>query len=435
MVIETGGIGLLTAIGLLLLTGACGKSAQIPLYVWLPDAMEGPTPVSSLIHAATMVTAGVYMVARCTPLFVEAPGAQLVVAVIGGFTALLAALIALTQTDLKRILAYSTVSQLGYMFLALGCGSSLAAEAAIFHVFTHAFFKALLFLGAGSVMHAMGDVIDIRRFSGLRRRLPITCGTFACGAAALSGFPLLSGFWSKDAILAAVQEAGQRDAYAWVYRVLLVCGFVTAFLTAFYTFRAFFKTFWGDEELPPEAGEHAHESPPVMYYPLIVLAVFSVLVGLVLGPTGWLTSFLSHTPGWTIPREEHAEHSYWLMGFAATVALAGIALAYLMYGQKSTLPDVLASRFRAAYQLSVDKFRFDEIYGRFAVRPTLMLAEMSRAVDDWVVDGLVRAVAALPALVGRLWLRPLQNGLVQFYALATMCCLVVLLLALWLGKG
>src|SRR6185503_11366312 len=205
--------GVATTICLLLLLGACGKSAQFPLHVWLPDAMEGPTPVSALIHAATMVTAGVYMVARCTPLFGVAPEAQLVVAVIGGFTALLAALIAVTQTDLKRVLAYSTISQLGYMFLALGSGvrehrlATLAVTAAIFHLFTHAFFKALLFLGAGSVMHAMGDVIDMRRFGGLRKALPITHLTFLAGAAALAGFPLLAGFWSKDQILDTLFES------------------------------------------------------------------------------------------------------------------------------------------------------------------------------------------------------------------------------------
>ena len=198
--------GVITAICLLLFVGACGKSAQFPLHVWLPDAMEGPTPVSALIHAATMVTAGVYLVARCTPLYAAAPYAQEVVATIGGFTALLAALIALTQTDLKRILAYSTVSQLGYMFLALGTGSQLGVTAGMFHLFTHAFFKALLFLGAGSVMHAMGGVIDIRQFGGLRRKLPITHWTFLFGCLALSGIFPFAGFWSKDAILAAVAE-------------------------------------------------------------------------------------------------------------------------------------------------------------------------------------------------------------------------------------
>src|SRR5208283_5354951 len=212
----------ITAICLLLFAGACGKSAQFPLHVWLPDAMEGPTPVSALIHAATMVTAGVYLIARCTPLYAASPDAQEIVATIGGFTALLAALIALTQTDLKRILAYSTVSQLGYMFLALGTGSQLGVTSGMFHLFTHAFFKALLFLGAGSVMHAMGGVIDMRQFGGLRKKLPITHWTFLCGSAALAGVPLLSGFWSKDEILGVAYDA---RALEWstrgVYAVLL----------------------------------------------------------------------------------------------------------------------------------------------------------------------------------------------------------------------
>src|SRR5262249_41057251 len=246
----------------------------------------GPTPVSALIHAATMVTAGVYLVARCTPLFMGAPEAQLLVAGIGGFTALLAALIALTQNDLKRVLAYSTLSQLGYMFLALGCGVrgtpslvTFAAVAAMFHLFTHAFFKALLFLSAGSVMHAMGGVIDMRRFGGLRRVMPITNWTFLCGALALAGFPLLSGFWSKDEILDAAWEAGRTPGAYWmIYLILWLTGLVTAGLTAFYTFRAYFMTFWGEVKVPPEAAEHhghaepgshanehaGYESPPVM---------------------------------------------------------------------------------------------------------------------------------------------------------------------------
>src|SRR5262249_22869451 len=262
--------------------GAAGKSAQFPLHVWLPDAMEGPTPVSALIHAATMVTAGVYLIARCTPLFVNAPAAQVTVAAIGGFTALLAALIALTQHDLKRVLAYSTISQLGYMFLAVGSG---AVAAGIFHLFTHAFFKALLFLGAGSVMHAMGGVIDMRRFSGLRKLMPKTHLGFLCGSLALAGFPLLSGFWSKDEILAAAFDAGKAsDKYAGIYTLLFLVGLGTAFLTAFYSFRAYFRTFWGEEKIPQEAGHHAHESPPVMTVPLMILAFFAVFIGLIAGP-------------------------------------------------------------------------------------------------------------------------------------------------------
>ncbi|MCO6459089.1 MAG: NADH-quinone oxidoreductase subunit L [Pirellulaceae bacterium] len=329
------------AICLLLLLGACGKSAQFPLHVWLPDAMEGPTPVSALIHAATMVTAGIYMIARCTPLFLVSPDAQLVVSVVGGFTALLAALIALTQYDLKRVLAYSTVSQLGYMFLALGVGSLAGVTAGMFHLFTHAFFKALLFLGAGSVMHAMGNVIDMRRFGGLRRVMPVTYITFAVGCLALAGVFPLAGFWSKDAVLGAVHdkvhelephdsdshgpaphgpaphgpaphdssphgsaEGGGTQAVerpessadddvtpvfglsnllrGQIFHWLYLLGLMTSFLTAFYTFRAFYLTFHGPELIPPEAGRHAHESPASMTVPLGILAVCSALVGLLL---------------------------------------------------------------------------------------------------------------------------------------------------------
>src|SRR4051794_12074465 len=288
---------------LLLFLGACGKSAQFPLHVWLPDAMEGPTPVSALIHAATMVTAGVYMVARCTPLFVNAPTAQMVVSGIGAVTALLAALIALTQFDLKRVMAYSTVSQLGYMFMALGAAAAgpeaatLAVTAAMFHLFTHAFFKALLFLSSGSVMHSMGDVIDMRRFGGLRRVLPITHWTFLCGAAALAGVPLLSGFWSKDAIFGSLYTASHISTYGAYYGLILAIAVLTAFLTAFYTFRAYFLTFWGAERFPPEAGQHPHEAPPVMAWPLRILAVFALFIGAAVGPTAWFGQYLHHAIG------------------------------------------------------------------------------------------------------------------------------------------
>ena len=269
------GTATITTICLLLFLGAMGKSAQFPLHVWLPDAMEGPTPVSALIHAATMVTAGVYLVARCTPLFVLAPDAQVVVAVHRRRRRrCIAALIALTQNDLKRVLAYSTVSQLGYMFMALGGGggpklATVAVTAGMFHLFTHAFFKALLFLGAGSVMHAMGDVIDMRRFSGLRQVLPITHWTFLCGALALAGvLPLrrASGARTKSWRCSARQPKHGRMAR--YFAVILLARLLTALLTAFYTFRAYFMTFWGEERFPEEAGHHPHEAPPVMAWPL-----------------------------------------------------------------------------------------------------------------------------------------------------------------------
>lgn len=416
--------GLLTAVCLLLFCGAVGKSAQFPLYVWLPDAMEGPTPVSALIHAATMVTAGVYLVARCTPLFAQAPAAQLLVAEIGTFTALLAALIALTQNDLKRVLAYSTVSQLGYMFLALGSG---AIGAAIFHLFTHAFFKALLFLSAGSVMHAMGGVIDMRRFSGLRRVLPVTHATFLCGAGALAGVPLLSGFWSKDEILGGAFERGHAHA---MFTVLFVVGLVTAGLTAFYTFRGYFLTFWGETRIPPEAGHHAHESPPVMTVPLMVLAVGAVFAGLIAGPGLHLFShFLGQTH--TLGIREEEEMHYGLMALSSVVALAGVALAAWIYLSQPGLAGQLARQMQTLYQMSLNKFHVDELYDFFVVQPMTWFAEFCRVVDQFVVDGVVDLVGHLPGSFGKLF-RPIQNGLVQFYALAMTLSVAVFLLAmLW----
>jgi proton-translocating NADH-quinone oxidoreductase chain L len=419
---------LLTVACVLLFIGAAGKSAQFPLHVWLPDAMEGPSPVSALIHAATMVTAGVYLVARCMPLFGMAPDAQLVVACIGGFTALLAALIALTQTDLKRVLAYSTISQLGYMFLALGSGvqehrlAAFAVTAAIFHLFTHAFFKALLFLSAGSVMHAMGDVIDMRRFGGLRKVLPVTHWTFLCGAAALAGFPLLSGFWSKDEILAVTWDASRGGPYAAIYFFLLVSALVTAGLTAFYTFRAYFMTFWGETRLPEEAGHHPHDAPPVMAWPLRILAVGALLVGIVLGPTHLFGGFLEHH--WTAqqfsaqlsPEAATSHLNIPLMLLSALIALAGIGLAYVMYVQKPSLADVARRSLRAGYDWSRNKFYLDELFEALFVRPVERLARLSRILDQHLVDALVDLVGQTPAFLGYL-ARPFQNGLVQFYAL------------------
>ncbi len=438
---------------LLLFCGACGKSAQFPLYVWLPDAMEGPTPVSALIHAATMVTAGVYLVARCTPLFAAAPDAQLVVACIGGFTALFAALIALTQNDLKRVLAYSTLSQLGYMFLALCSGVvgahslvTFAVIAAHFHLFTHAFFKALLFLAAGSVMHAMGNVIDMRRFSGLRKVMPVTRITFLCGALALSGFPLLSGFWSKDDVLAVTWGAGHVSVHGAIYQLLWVVGIVTAFLTAFYTFRAYFLTFHGELRVPPEAeaahhghhdAAHAHgprdsyESPPIMTVPLIILAVFAVGIGFVVGPlmpAAWQFShFLGLAPG--LPAAEEHAVNWGLMGLSAVIALAGIWLAWLMYVRRPELPGKLAHSIQGLYQLSLNKFYVDELYDAFLVKPLLGFAQFCRIIDLHVVDSLVDLAGHVPRLIGARF-RPVQNGLVQFYALAMVLGLTVLLFAL-----
>jgi NADH-quinone oxidoreductase subunit L len=497
----TGGIA--TAICLLLMLGACGKSAQFPLHVWLPDAMEGPTPVSALIHAATMVTAGVYMVARCAPLFAASPTAQLVVASIGGFTALLAALIALTQFDLKRVLAYSTISQLGYMFLALGAGTFAGVTGGMYHLFTHAFFKALLFLGAGSVMHAMGGVIDMRQFSGLKRLLPYTYWTFLVGCLALSGIFPFAGFWSKDAVLSAVHEkAHDHVLYEWLYYV----GVLTAFLTAFYTFRALAMTFHGPERIPSQAGHHAHESPPLMVAPLVVLALCSFSVGIVcIGDAfNWganrFVDFLGATPslaaGPVAATRIEPEFHLDVAGLSTLAAMAGIGLALFLYlGERSearslrrlfnlegidritdpqwvvklervwwiavvsqwlrriglgfivtlggyllgmvslvlSLPLVVAT-FLTPYRLSRDKFYFDEIYFALVVWPLRVLAAVLAWIDRWIIDGLVDLTGRVPVAAGYI-MRGLQMGLVQFYAMAMVLGVLILVASrlIWAG--
>jgi NADH-quinone oxidoreductase subunit L len=441
------GGGVALAICLLLMLGACGKSAQFPLHVWLPDAMEGPTPVSALIHAATMVTAGVYMVVRCAPLFASAAGVPLfeidgeaidagnVVSIIGGFTALLAGLIAITQTDLKRVLAYSTVSQLGYMFLSVGTGSYLGIVAGMFHLFTHAFFKALLFLGAGSVMHAMGGVIDMRYFGGLKRLMPITRWTFLVGCLALSGVIPLAGFWSKDEILAALHEQAHHAdeaghaVQAALHNGLYWLALFAAFLTAFYTFRAYFMTFHGREEIPREAGHHAHESPASMTIPLIILAICSVLVGLLFGPTHYFASFLGRAPslefepiaGTEVEAAFHTE----IAAISTIAALLGISLAAFMYLGERREAETMAGALGPLYKLSHGKFFFDELYNVFFVWPLRVLAVLSYVVDRFLIDGLVNFCGKAPGMIGYL-LRSLQNGMVQWYALAMVLGLVAL---------
>ena len=410
---------------LLIFCGAVGKSAQFPLYVWLPDAMEGPTPVSALIHAATMVTAGVYLLARCMPLFALCSDVQLTVACIGAFTALLAAYIALTQNDLKRVLAYSTVSQLGYMFLALGCAGKtlavVAVTAAIFHLFTHAFFKAVLFLSAGSVMHAMGDTIDMRKFSGLRKVLPITHITFLCGAAALAGLPLLSGFWSKDAILETVLEASKEGSHASIYLLLFVAALFTAALTAFYTFRAYFRTFWGETIIPVEAGEHAHESPSVMTIPLVILAIGAVFVGIVVEPfTHWFSDFLGQSDQLRMASfyEKAEHHLNWpLMLGSSAVAIIAVMLAFWMYCMKPSAAASVTRTFPRWYDASYRLLYVDEIYQMLFVKPMNVLASICKLLEYLVFD-IVRLIGAVPRGFAQL-IRPLQNGLVQFYALTT----------------
>jgi NADH-quinone oxidoreductase subunit L len=430
---------------LCLFIGACGKSAQFPLHLWLPDSMEGPTPVSALIHAATMVTAGVYLVARCTPLFALAPEAQAVVATIGAITALLAALIALTQNDLKRVLAYSTISQLGYMFMALGAAAAgeafaiAAVTAAIFHMFTHAFFKALLFLSAGNVMHAMGNVIDMRQFGGLRKVLPWTHWSFLCGSLALSGFPLFSGFWSKDEIFGVLLNATHHGGYPRLFQAVLAAALVTALLTAFYTFRAYYLTFFGPLRIPAEALAHAahashgddrhgapqiHEGPRAMTWPLAVLAAFALAIGVIVGPTHLFEHWIEQMPT-TLPVKMVA-FEFGLAIASAIAVIVGIAVAYVMYAQPSDRPAKVAAAAGPFYQLSLNKFYLDELANVLVSFPVNAIAFISLLFDQGVIDRLVDEVGAVPPLIGR-FLRPVQNGFIQSYALVMIFGLAIFL--------
>jgi NADH-quinone oxidoreductase subunit L len=431
----------LNAICALLFMGAIGKSAQFPLHVWLPDAMEGPTPVSALIHAATMVTAGVYLVARCTPLFVQEPWMMLMVSAVGALTALIAAIAALTQYDLKRVMAYSTVSQLGYMFMALGAGGGVervitfGVIAGMFHLFTHAFFKALLFLGSGSVMHAMGNVIDMRRFGGLRTVLPITHITFLIGAAALSGLPPFAGFFSKDEILVALSNASQRGGLAPFYAIVFGIALVTAFLTAFYTFRAYFLTFWGETRIPPEAEGHAHEGNWWMKGPLVILAVGALGVGWLFGPaTHEFGLMLENTPNFPrfFPHDvyTHGEISASrVMTLSIILATAGVLFAALFYIIRPGLAKRTATVFWPLYYLSLNKLYFDELYQVFLVKPAEGIAAAFRWIDANIVDGLVDLTGRAAQQVGRIF-QPVQNGLVQLYALASLLGVAVFAVAL-----
>jgi NADH-quinone oxidoreductase subunit L len=410
-----------TAIALLLLVGAAGKSAQIPLYVWLPDAMAGPTPVSALIHAATMVTAGIYMIARLNAVFILSPFALQVVAVLGALTALFAATIALVQTDIKKVLAYSTVSQLGFMVLALGVG---AFATAIFHVMTHAFFKALLFLGAGSVIHGMSGEQDIQKMGGLRTKMPVTFWTFLVGTLAIAGAPGLAGFFSKDEILWHTWAGG----HPWLWLIATV----TATLTAFYMFRLFFLTFTGELRADHEVAHHVHESPAVMTIPLVVLAVLSIVGGWVGLPDHWLWGnvfghFLAPVTG-----HPHVDHSgvlgeEALMGIATLLAVAGAALAYVFYVRLPGLPMVLSWRVNGLYRLLLDKYRIDELYDAIIVRPYARASDfLWRTVDQELIDGFVNGVAGAVGSNSRLWRRA-QTGNVQHYALAFLGGVVLVL--------
>ena len=420
----------LTLVCLCLFLGAVGKSAQVPLYVWLPDAMAGPTPVSALIHAATMVTAGVYMVTRCNVIFRLAPDALLLVAIVGAATALLAATIGLAQNDIKKVLAYSTVSQLGYMFLACGVG---AFTAGMFHVLTHAFFKACLFLGAGSVMHAMSGELDMRKMGGLKGKLPVTYATFLIASLAIAGIPPLAGFFSKDAILTGAFAAG--------HPILFGIGLFTAALTGFYMFRMVARVFAGTFRGTPEQEHHVHESPPSMTVPLVVLAALSVVGGFVglpevfgekanrietflepiflpLGGASEKTTHpLTHPVEWT------------LIGVSIAVAAGAVLLAWRWYAkEEGRVPDRIVASFPAAYALVADKFRVDELYDVLFVRPFVALARFAwKIIDVLVIDGIINAGAFLVELAGDL-LRFVQTGNVRNYALTFFLGIVALML-------
>ncbi len=418
---------------LCLFVGAMGKSAQIPLYVWLPDAMAGPTPVSALIHAATMVTAGVYMVARSNALYQLAPGIGGFVAVIGALTAIFAATIGLAQTDIKKVLAYSTVSQLGYMFLAAGVG---AYGAAIFHLGTHAFFKALLFLGSGSVIHAMGGEQDLTKMGGLKSKLPVTYRTMLVGTLAISGVPLLSGFFSKDQILAAAFEGSP---------ILWVVGIVTAGLTACYMFRLLFLCFHGEFRGTEEQRSHLHESPPVMTWPLVVLAVGAVLAGYVGIPklghfdVNVFAKFLKPVFA-DVTGHGEAHHlslglELALMGLSVVVAGLGIWAAWKIYGPGKELEGgkAWAARFPALHRVLVHKYFVDEAYDRLLVAPAAALARgFWRIADGILIEGAVHAGPAVSRLAGEL-IRMTTTGNVRNYALYFLVGVLVLLA--WLIGG
>lgn len=398
-------VSVFTLIALLLFAGAVGKSAQVPLHVWLPDAMEGPTPISALIHAATMVTAGVFMVARLAPIYNASPTAMSVVAVTGAATMVLGATIALTQTDIKRVVAYSTVSQLGYMIMACGLG---AYASGMYHLLTHGAFKALLFLGCGSVIIALHHEQDIRHMGGLKDKLPITYWTFVVGSLALAGFPLTAGFFSKDDILVSAWSSGELG------RILTILGLFTALLTAFYSFRLVFVTFWGMTRVDPRHATHIHEPSRTMTTPLLILAVFSVLTGYLGIPSFLDPVFSAGQPA----AAQHDSDGFMIMLAATGLGLFGIAAAYYAHVMNPDLPERLARRWKTLYEASLNKWYVDELYDRLVVRSTLRAAAaLWKRVDVDIIDGAVNGIARGIAWGGWL-LRLIQSGQTQHYALA-----------------
>jgi len=422
-----------TAITILFFIGACGKSAQIPLYVWLPDAMEGPTPVSSLIHAATMVTAGVYMIARCNVLYTMSPLSMAIVAIVGVATAIYTASIGFCQNDIKKVLAYSTISQLGYMFLGVGVG---AYSAGIFHLMTHAFFKGLLFLGAGSVMHALSGELDMRKMGALRKKIPITFWTFFIATLAIAGVPGLSGFFSKDEILWQAFSSSHGHFVLWLVAA------IAAGMTAFYMFRALFMTFFGQSRVDEHVAHHIHESPKIMTVPLMVLAVLSIIGGYigvphVLGGANHIHEFLAPVlGGGAEPAKAHAGISIltqaWASGgegaghqaalellmmvISVVIALIGIGIAYLFYVKNPALPKLLAERWKGLYKLIFNKYYVDELYEILFIKSLKGLGTgLWKGFDDFVIDGTINGIAYLIGWLSGV-MRRMQTGLVQNYA-------------------
>lgn len=448
------------AIPFLLMLGAFGKSAQIPLFVWLPDAMEGPTPVSALIHAATMVTAGVYMIARMMPVFVLSEYALPTVATVGAATAFFAGTIALCQYDIKRVWAYSTVSQLGYMFLGIGVSSSIGG---VFHLFTHAFFKALLFLTAGSVMHAMAGQLDLRNMSGLRKKMPVTCWLMFLGCLALAGFPLSAGFYSKDLILGDAMAKGMGDHSAWL-TILAWSGLMTAFMTAYYTFRLWFRVFWGDEHYvmgddhhadAPEDNhgkghnahddDHAHHAPHEMPWsmnaPLCFLAVGAVAAGFICHH--WMQEMVTASSATVVHTTGHgAAHAHpkllgmdihkAVMVISIIAALSGIALAAYFHLLRRELADKAKANYAALCDLLENKYWIDELYDAAIVRPLKLLGSLFFVFDRLVIDGIVAIVGLIPNRTGK-FVRHSQTGILQGYGLGMVLGLAgILIMVTWM---